>query len=168
LICKWPPSLDLLKSLTDNSPLDFQEISLATLIAPIVGLGVSLALNRHWLNRFAKVVGVSNKFGNIDVWARTFNADMQGAWVVVRDFTHDLSFEGWVEAFSDTYDVNELLLRDVRVYQGSTAKCLYAVEAMYLTRAKDELSIEFRKGEPQSNTGGRVNAQQTTDTIRIS
>jgi len=166
LICKWPPSMDLLKSLTDNNPLDFAEIFWATVTAPFVGLGVSLALNRHWLNRFAKVIGVSNKFGDIDVWARTFNSDLTDAWVVVRDFDHDLSFEGWVNAFSETYDVNELLLRDVRVYQSSTAAFLYAVDSIYLTRAKDELSIEFRRGEPQSRTGGKANAQQPADTFQ--
>jgi len=165
-ICKWPPSVDLLKSLTNNSPLDFEEIFWATVTAPFVGLGVSLALNRHWLNRFAKVIGVSTKFGDIDVWARTFNSpDLAGAWVVVRDFDHDLSFEGWVNALSETYDVNELLLRDVRVYQSSTATFLYAVDSMYLTRAKDKLTIEFRRGEPQSNTG-KANAQQPADTFQ--
>jgi len=147
LTCKWPPRVDLLKSLTDNSPLDFEEIFSATIAAPLVGIGVSLALNRHWLNRFAKVIRVSNKFGDIDVWAHTFNSADLDAWVVVRDFDHDLAFEGWVNSFSETYDVNELLLRDVRVYQSSTATFLYAVDSMYLTRAKDKLSIEFRRGE---------------------
>ena len=124
-----------------------------------MGLGVSLALNRHWINRLAKLIGVSKKFGDVDGWARTFNSsDLTDTWVVVRDFDHDLSFEGWVNAFSQTYDVNELLLRDVRVYQSSTATFLYAVESMYLTRAKDKLTIEFRRGEPQSETGGKTNA----------
>jgi Family of unknown function (DUF6338) len=159
LICKWPPSIDLLKSLTANSPLDFEEIFWATAIAPFVGLGVSLALNRHWINRFAEVIAVSKKFGDLDVWARTFNSpDLTEAWVVVRDFDHDLSFEGWVKAFSDTYEVNELLLINVRVYQSSTAMRLYDVESMYLTRARDNLSIEFRRGEPQTDTGGKANA----------
>src|SRR5271168_5221417 len=58
---RWPPSIDLLKSLTDSNQLDFEEIFWATATAPFVGLGVSLALNRHWLNRFAKVIGASNK-----------------------------------------------------------------------------------------------------------
>ena len=74
LMSKWPPSVDLLKSLTNNSPLDFEEIFWATVIAPFVGLSVSLALNRHWINRLAKLIGVSKKFGDVDGWARTFNS----------------------------------------------------------------------------------------------
>src|SRR5258708_809289 len=49
LILRWPPSVDLLKSLTTDTPLHFEEIFWATMIAPLVGFGVSLALNRHWL-----------------------------------------------------------------------------------------------------------------------
>lgn len=150
---KWPPSIDLLKSLTDKNPLDFTEISLATLVAPVLGLLASLALNKHWLNRLARVIGVSNKFGDLDVWARMFNSS-DIVWVVVRDFNHDLAFDGWVNAFSDTYDTNELLLRDVKVYQSSSAKLLYELDSVYLTRGKDELTIEIRK----DNAGDRTDA----------
>lgn len=141
----WPPMVGLLKSLADNRALDFTEIFLATAAAPFVGLAVSLALNGHWLNRFAKTIHVSNKFGEVDVWARTFNTSVTDTWVVVRDFDHDLAFEGWVNAFSETHDVNELLVRDLRVYQSSTSKFLYEVDSMYITRPKDSLTIEFRR-----------------------
>jgi MFS family permease len=143
---RWPPTVGLLKSLADNRSLDFTEIFLATAAAPFVGLAVSLALNGHWLNRLARAIHVSNKFGDLDVWALTFNSsDITGAWVVVREFDRDLAFEGWVDAFADTYDVNELLLRDVRVYQSSTSKFLYEVDSIYMTRPKDHLTIEFRR-----------------------
>ena len=144
---QWPPSVDILGSLANNEPLDFSEILLATALAPIVALGVSFALNKHWINRLAKTLDVSNRFGDIDVWARTFNSRvLQDAWVVVRDFDRDLALEGWVNAFAETHDVNELLLRDVRIYQSSTSKFLYEVDSMYLTRPKDKLTIEFRRG----------------------
>jgi len=159
VVLKWPPTVDLVRSLADNEPLDFTEIFLATALAPLVGLTVSLALNRHWLNRLAESIHVSNKFGDIDVWARTFNSpDLTDAWVVVRDFNRDLAFEGWVNAFAETYELNELLLRDVRVYQSSTSQFLYEVNSMYLTRPKDSLTIEFRRGEPQVNSGEQPNA----------
>jgi len=144
----WPPSVDLLRSLAGGMPLDFAEIFLATALAPFVAVGVSLTLNKHWINRVGKALHVSNRFGDVDVWARTFNSRMlQDAWVVVRDFDRDLAFEGWVNAFAETYELNELLLRDVRIYQSSTSKLLYEVDSMYITRPKDELTIEFRRGE---------------------
>ena len=63
----WPPHIDLLKSLTDGGPLDFTEIFLTTGISPFVGLLASLTLNRHWISRFAKLIRVSKKFGELDV-----------------------------------------------------------------------------------------------------
>ena len=122
-------------------------------MAPVLGLLASLALNKHWLNRLARVIGVSNKFGDLDVWARMFNSS-DIVWVVVRDFNHDLAFDGWVNAFSDTYDTNELLLRDVKVYQSSSAQLLYELDSVYLTREKDELTIEISK----DNVGERTDA----------
>jgi hypothetical protein len=73
--------------------------------------------------------------------------------VVVRDLDHDLAYDGWVNAFSDTYDANELLLRDVKVYQSSSAQLLYELDSVYLTREKDELTIEVRK-----NNAGEADA----------
>src|SRR6266481_10115477 len=70
---QWPPSIDLFKSLTVATPLDLPEIILTTAISPAVGTLVSLSLNRHWINRFGKTIRVSDKFGALDVWARTFN-----------------------------------------------------------------------------------------------
>jgi hypothetical protein len=100
---------------------------------------------RALANRVAKTIHVSNKFGEIDVWAQSFNLSVKDAWIVVRDFDHDLAFEGWVNAFAEAYDVNELLLREVKVYQSSTSRFLYEVDSVYLTRPKDRLTIEFRR-----------------------
>jgi hypothetical protein len=141
----WPPAVSAFRSLADNnSPLDFSEILWTTAIAPVAGILVSLALNSHWINRIAKTIRVSDKFGDLDVWARTFNST-DVVWVIVRDFEHDLAYDGWVEAFSDTYDENELFLRDVKVFKGTTAFLLYELDAVYITRHKDDLTIEIRK-----------------------
>ena len=105
-LCQWPPSVDLFKSLGANAPLDLQEIVLTTAISPLVGLLVSLSLTDKWINRFAQLINVSNKFGDLDVWARVLNStDVQ--WVTVRDFEHDMVYDGWVQAFSDTYDAKD-------------------------------------------------------------
>jgi hypothetical protein len=143
-LCHWPPSIDLFRSLTIATPLDLPEIILTTVISPAVGIFVSLSLNSHWINRFGEAIRVSDKFGALDVWARTFNFP-ETTWVVVRDFEENLAYDGWVEAFSDTYDANELFLRDVQVFQSNTSSFLYELDAVYLTRPKDKLTIEIRR-----------------------
>src|SRR6266446_10508062 len=148
-LCHWPPSINLFRSLTVGTSLDLLEIIWTTAISLPVGIFVSLSLNSHWINRFGKAIRVSDKFGALDVWARTFNFT-ETTWVVVRDLEENLAYDGWVEAFSDTYDANELFLRDVQVFQSNTASFLYELEAVYLTRPKDKLTIEIRK-KPNSN-----------------
>jgi uncharacterized membrane protein len=143
-VCHWPPSIHLFRSLTVGTSIDLLEIICTTAISPLVGILVSLSLNSHWINRFGKFIHVSDKFGALDVWARTFNSS-ETTWVVVRDLEENLAYDGWVEAFSDTYDANEVFLRDVRVFQVSTSSFLYELEAVYLTRPKDKLTIEIRK-----------------------
>lgn len=140
---KWPPSVHLFRSLNQHEDLDPTEILLTTIVSFFVGLVVSRGLNKHWLNRLARRMRASVKFGALDVWAHILNSD-DVEWVVVRDFERDLAYEGKVDSYSETYDVNELLLQDVKVYRNSTAEPLYEVKAVYLTRQKDDLTIEIR------------------------
>ena len=71
-----------------------------------------------------------------------FNSDIP-EWVVVRDPGKGLAYEGWVHAFSDTADDNELFLRDVRVLNNTTGDEVYRVWGLYLARPRGELTIEF-------------------------
>jgi len=155
---EWPPKIWFFRALTSQGPLDldYREILSVSGIALVIGLLVCTGLNKHYLHKAAQRVRISGKFGDLDVWAYMFNSsDLTDRWVVVRDFARDLAFEGWVSAFSETASDNELLLREVVVYQSSTSLKLYDVESVYLSRKKDELTIEFRKGENAIGKGGR-------------
>ena len=161
---RWPPDVYFVRAVDDARAVSYGEIAWVTFVAVLVGFAVSLAVDRHWLNRFAKFAGISDKFGNLDVWSFTFNSsDVTDYWVVVRDIGHDLAFEGWVNAFSDTADPNELLLRDVRVYTNKSAEFLYAVDYLCVARKREDLTIEFRKGEPLK--GGLSNETRTTENV---
>jgi hypothetical protein len=114
-----------------SARLNYLEILSVSGIAVLLGMFVCVGLNKHWLQKFAQHIGVSSKFGDLDVWSHTFNSsDLTDRWVVVRDFARDLAYEGWVSAFSDTAADNELLLREVVVYQSSTSLKLYDVESI--------------------------------------
>jgi hypothetical protein len=102
---------------------------------------------------------VTNKFGEIDVWSYILNAEIPG-WVVIRDLEHDLMYEGWIQASSDSTEKDELFLRDVKVFTNSTAQQLYGVSGLYLPRSRENLTIEFPhlyRGKP---TEGQTNYQQ--------
>lgn len=64
--------------------------------------------------------------------------------MTVRDHSNDLILDGWVQAFSDDSKDAEILLRDVSVYKNSTGERLYQVGAMYVSRNRQDISIECR------------------------
>jgi hypothetical protein len=135
-------------SLTGNSAqsLNLIEIFYVTLISILVGFISSTLINYKILHKIAFTFKASKKFGDIDVWGYIMNSSNEDIeWVVVRDIENDLIYEGWVNAFSDGNDRDEMFLRYVIVFRNSTGVKLYEVPAMYLPRKRDKLIIEFPK-----------------------
>lgn len=135
-------SLLEVKAKEGKEALAVVEIVVATVLSIPLAFGVSYASNHKLLHRMARGLRVTKKFGDLDVWGYLFNSDIP-EWVVVRDLEEDLAYEGWVEAFSDTADDNELFLRDVRVVNNTTGDEIYRVGGLYLARARGKLTIEF-------------------------
>ena len=132
-----------IEKLTDNSvTLDFKEILIATGLSLPIGFFFSFLINYKVLHRFAHRLRISNKFGDIDVWSYIMNSKMP-EWVVIRDVDNDLMYEGWIRAFSDGTEENELFLRDVKVYKNSTGEELYKIPGLYLARKRENLIVEF-------------------------
>jgi len=122
--------------------LDHREIACVTGLAVPVGFVVSYAINHKMLHRLAHMLRISKKFGDVDVWSYIMNSRVP-AWVVIRDVQHDLMYEGWIHAFSDSTGKDEVFLRDVKVFSNSTAEKLYEVPGMYLPRRREALTVEF-------------------------
>ena len=140
-----PNQVTILDALIDtNKTIDFLEVGVATLFSIPISLLYSAASNRKWLHRAAHVIGVSKKFGHHNVWGFTFDSP-EVLWVVARDLKNNLMFDGWVRAFSDVESPRELLLFDVVVYNNTTGEELYKVDALYVSRADDDWTIEISK-----------------------
>ena len=122
--------------------VDFLETTAATLLALPVALALSYAHTHKWLHKAARRFRISYKFGELGVWELAFASTMP-EWILVQDFGNDRAYSGWVRAFSDTVDDNELLLRDVRVYRLSTGRELYRRGAIYLSRPSRDVITEF-------------------------
>lgn len=140
-------NITFLRALTDsNTSFSFKEIALVSGIAVIVACVVAVMSRFKLLNRVARRIGITKKFGELDVWGYMLNTK-EVEWVTVRDHKNDLIYDGWVQAFSDDSKDAELLLRDVSVYKNSSvgdAEKLYQVGAVYLSRNRDSISIECR------------------------
>lgn len=122
--------------------LDFKEILVTTLLSIPLGLLVSFLINHKVLHKLGKLLKVTNKFGDLDVWSYIMNSQMP-EWVVVRDIEKDLMYEGWIQAFSDSTERDEIFLRDVKVFTNKTAQLLYETPGLYLPKKRECLTIEF-------------------------
>ena len=132
----WPnsinPDLTFLRTLTDSKQsFSFLEIIFVSLISVVLACIVSISSRHKVLNRTARRLGITKKFGELDVWGYMLNME-DVVWVTVRDTKNDLIYDGWVQSFSDDSKDAELLLRDVSVYKNSNAERLYQVGAVYL------------------------------------
>lgn len=144
----WPnrvnPDIAFLQALTDpNASFSIKEIFFTSGIAVLLACIFTVMLRYKLPNRIAHSLGLTKKFGELDVWGYMLNME-EVVWVTVRDHKNDLIYDGWVQAFSDDSKDAELLLRDVSIYENSTAKRLYQVGAMYLSRNREDISIECR------------------------
>ncbi|HYR06806.1 MAG TPA: DUF6338 family protein [Longimicrobium sp.] len=137
-----PPRVTFFNVLTnEKARIAWGEIGLSVIVALLLALVMAVVLNNNVLHKAAERMGISRRFGEVDVWGYFFNSP-QIRWVAVRDLATDTVYEGWVEAFSDTGAAPEVLLRDVTVKTNSTGTKLFDSKRVYLSRDKTSLIIE--------------------------
>jgi hypothetical protein len=128
-------------------PEIFPEILAALSIAVVGGIVTLYAENYKLLTRFVQLIRATKTFGDEDVWDFVFNSSSPSVnWVNLRDFDQRVTYAGWVELFSESGQLRELVLREVEVYDFDGNK-MYEVPRLYLARERDNIHIEFPKGD---------------------
>jgi hypothetical protein len=128
----------------ENVPIDKSvghAIFFASIAAAPVALIASYIDEYKLVNKFARRIKATRRFGDEDVWDY-FNRSPDIKWVYVRDQKRDVYYHGWIQAWSDPYKDRELLLREVDVYKSSTAEFLYKTDLVYLSRKSEDLTID--------------------------
>ena len=134
------------ESLTnDEKHLNVIEVLCVSILSVPLGVLISKGINGYWLHRVAYKLNATKKYPDADVWSYVMNRDDVGSeWVVIRDLEHDLVYEGWVAAFSDsTDDFDEVLLTDAQVYRNTTGQKLYELPGVYLSTKHGNKIVEF-------------------------
>lgn len=121
------------KSLIDKSvPIEPLELLGAALLGVIVGLIVSAFIQHKVLNRVAKFLRISDKYGDENLFSYFLNAkDVE--LVYIRDRENKYTYEGFVSSFSETSGIREIVLTEVKVYDFDTSEELYAMPRIYLS-----------------------------------
>jgi len=101
------------------------------------------ATNHKWLTRFLQWIRVTKRYGDEDVWDFTFNSSQAAVeYVHVRDFDKGIVYAGWVNTFSETGKLRELVLRDVIIYD-SAGNMKFEVPLLYISRDPRNIDVEF-------------------------
>ncbi len=121
---------------------EYLEILLTALISALSGILAAWATNRKLPFRFFHKIGITNHFGDDDVWSFIMNSD-DYTWVIVRDHKVDLAYVARIEQFSDSGEKRELVLGDVDVRNNKNWRLLYRAEKLYISREDQDLTIEI-------------------------
>jgi hypothetical protein len=136
--------LELKSSNDEFLPTDvFPEIFYALLISVSGGIIFLYFENYKLLTKFVQFIGATRTYGDEDVWDFVFTSRTQSVnFVHFRDFEQRVVYAGYVDLFSESGDLRELVLRGVYVYDFE-GKEMYQVPRLYLARGRDKIHIEF-------------------------
>jgi hypothetical protein len=143
-------SLKLFELETDSrkliQPEIFPEIIFAVLIAIIGGIVSLYFENYKVFTRFVQQIGATKTYGDEDVWDFVFNSSSRAvSFVHLRDFARRVTYAGFVEIFSESGVLREIVLRDVIVYDFEQTE-MYRVPRLYLAMERENIHIEFPVG----------------------
>lgn len=138
----------------DNLPtkdIPYNVILKSSLISIIVGFVSTGIDNYKLINKFGKYIHLTNKYGDENLFSYFLNAKEVDE-VYVRDIENKLTYHGFVNSFSETDEIKELVLLDVVVYDYETSKELYSLDKIYLSKSKENLIIELPYKTKQNGT----------------
>ncbi len=137
--------LDIVILLQDpnQKPISFSILITASFFGFLNSLLLSKILMEKTVHKFCKIINVSKKLPDMDVWAFLCDCLNSNQWLVVRDPKNNLCYLGWIQNFSDSHFDFELLIRDVTVYYNNSGEYLYEAPIIYLSKDIKELSFEI-------------------------
>lgn len=133
--------------LDENVAIEWSEIVIASLLGVPVAFIASAIHTYKLLNWIGRLVRVTRRFGDEDVWDYFHNLPdiPEYEWVIVRDHKTNLLYFGWIQAYSDSYKERELLMGNVSVCDNDSGEPMYEVERLYFCRNKYDITIEIPK-----------------------
>ena len=135
-------SLQVWGSLSDSESIPYGEVALGAVCGFVVGLGATGLYFYKIFNRLSKWLRLSNKYGDENLYSYFLNAE--GTRIVyVRNVKLNITYYGYVKAFSETENLSELVMTDVSVYDYQATRKFYDIDQIYLSFAKTDVIIEL-------------------------
>jgi hypothetical protein len=131
----------------------FKETLCATGVGLVLAVLWIYAATYKLLSRALQFIGATAKYGDEDVWDFTLNSSVPAVeYVHYRDFDKQIVYAGWVRTFSETDKLRELVLQDAEIFNFE-GKLLGTAPLLYLSRAPDNIHLEFPYGDGAPEAG---------------
>ena len=132
--------------------IPYKAVLNASFFSIVIGLACSALDYYKVINRFAKYLKLTTKYGDENLYSYFLNAKNVEE-IYFRDIANNLTYHGLVNSFSETSEFKEIVLTDVKVYNYTTSELAYKIDILYLSRPKDQIIIEvpFLKTKTQTN-----------------
>jgi len=135
-------SLVFFDSLLNNTSINFNEILCSTFWGIIIGIFLSLLINKNWFYRLFRYLGITNRFSGTRVFDHLMNSP-DVIWVTIRDQELKLNYQGWIEYFNDNEGSSkEMFLRDVIAFDNITGEKIVELNSLYFPIFKDSYILE--------------------------
>jgi hypothetical protein len=118
-------------------------IGVASVIGVLLGLLVTLNSNHGLLIRFCRLIRITRRFSDADVWSLLLSSYDTDNWVTVRHKDRGHIYQGYVRSFSAGEKDREMVLELVQVFSLDTAERIGEIPILYLAFKRDDLVLEF-------------------------
>ena len=136
--------LQIWNSLSNSKIIPYTEILLSNIFSVIVAFSASAIENFKLINKLAKKIGVSQKYGEENLFSYFLNA-RETHMVYIRNVKLNLTYYGYVNSYSETDTLSEIVLSNVQVFRYEDSEPLYDIDQIYLSFQKTDLIIEHAK-----------------------
>jgi len=157
---------DQLENFWQNLPtkeIPYNDILWASFSAIVLSFIVSAIDHYKLLNKFGKLIKATNKYGDENLFLFFLNAEDVEE-VYIRDKSSGFTYQGLIDSYSENANIHEIVLRDVLVFEYETSQQLYALDKIYLSKKKGEITIEL----PFINSNTNENGSETQTSIETS
>ena len=126
-----------------KSPIDPTTIIAATVVGLLEGIMIAVNINYDLSIRFCRLIGLTKRFGDADVWSLLLNSKDTDNWVTIRQKERGHIYQGYVQGFSGGDEKKELLLVEVQVFDIDTAAKVGDIPILYMSFKDEDVILEF-------------------------
>jgi hypothetical protein len=137
----WSDSIIINIALQNQPMVALDEVLLSLGISLPLAFFVSWIVQNKYLNKFAQFLRVTTKYGDENLFSFFLNSK-EIFWVYIRDIDNNLTYQGRIESFSESSNMQEIVLSHVKIFRYEDSEELYEIPFIYLSKKAGDFILE--------------------------